>query len=521
MTQQKRTCVSAPGKVLISGGYLVLFNEFSGLVAATSSRFVSTVSTVDSEDEKQKKIVVRSPQFEGGKWVYRVGKDLKLENEGSDRNKYVEYAVALSLKLAKAANPSAFDANFPPKSNLDICIVGHNDFYSQRPQLESLNLPLTSSSLASLDPFCHTLTTIANVHKTGLGSSAAMITSLVAALLQHFDVIALPDPTPATKTTPPSKKRKRGRSKHASTKKPAETPSTTSTEEIDHTDALRIAHNTSQFIHCLAQGKIGSGFDVSSAVYGSHTYTRFTPSVLDALMSECEASTIYGVPGSRIFEVVQSDKWDSKVERVQLPPGVELMLADVDAGSSTPSLVKGILEWRTKNPEECKTLWKSLHTQNLLIAETLRTLHTTSHTSPKEYAKTLAQIKTTHAETWSTSTSAVTKHFAAVHAAFLNVRKHLQEMSRLAGVPVEPESQTRLLDEIAKEKGVVMCGVPGAGGFDAIFVLVVGKENRVGVEKVWAGWKESKVGPLLATADSGAGLRREIVEEVEGLARFF
>ena len=42
---------------------------------------------------------------------------------------------------------------------------------------------------------------------------------------------------------------------------------------------LRLVHNLAQFCHCCAQGKIGSGFDVAAAVYGSMEYVRFSPEV--------------------------------------------------------------------------------------------------------------------------------------------------------------------------------------------------------------------------------------------------
>lgn len=47
-----------------------------------------------------------------------------------------------------------------------------------------------------------------------------------------------------------------------------------------------LAHNLAQYVHCLAQGKIGSGFDVAAAVFGSHLYSRFDPSVLQQLMND-------------------------------------------------------------------------------------------------------------------------------------------------------------------------------------------------------------------------------------------
>ena len=60
-------------------------------------------------------------------------------------------------------------------------------------------------------------------------------------------------------------------------------PATSFTSAHDN-DGRRLAHNLAQYVHCLAQGKVGSGFDVSAAVFGSHLYTRFNPAVLHDLM---------------------------------------------------------------------------------------------------------------------------------------------------------------------------------------------------------------------------------------------
>lgn len=122
-------------------------------------------------------------------------------------------------------------------------------------QLTARNLPPTLQSLSKLPPFNKTGVHIADVHKTGLGSSAALITSLVSGLLLHLNVI--PADSFATE----------GGTASAS-------------------EGRKLAHNLAQYVHCLAQGKVGSGFDVSAAVFGSQLYTRFDPAVIEPLMRE-------------------------------------------------------------------------------------------------------------------------------------------------------------------------------------------------------------------------------------------
>jgi phosphomevalonate kinase len=68
----------------------------------------------------------------------------------------------------------------------------------------------------------------------------------------------------------------------------------------------------------------------------------------------------------------------------------------------------------------------------------------------------------------------------------------------LAGVPVEPMEQKRLLDFTCQLPGVVLAGVPGAGGYDAIFAVVLDRPGSIGVDRVeeaWANWSELSVLP--------------------------
>lgn len=47
-----------------------------------------------------------------------------------------------------------------------------------------------------------------------------------------------------------------------------------------------------------------------------------------------------------------NSSWNYSVEPFKLPPLTRIMLADVDAGSDTPSLVGKVLKWRKENSVE-------------------------------------------------------------------------------------------------------------------------------------------------------------------------
>ena len=71
MTSQAKA-VSAPGKVLLTGGYLVLDRKHTGLVFGLNARIHVHVQplAVDVGAESLGEIVVRSPQFREAQWRY-------------------------------------------------------------------------------------------------------------------------------------------------------------------------------------------------------------------------------------------------------------------------------------------------------------------------------------------------------------------------------------------------------------------------------------------------------------------
>lgn len=95
-TKMSITALSAPGKVLLTGGYLVLDRDYTGTVFALDARIHSVVQqmkktrpsenagsnglqnlnrplgSTEGETEAEDMIVVRSPQFVNAVWEYKI-----------------------------------------------------------------------------------------------------------------------------------------------------------------------------------------------------------------------------------------------------------------------------------------------------------------------------------------------------------------------------------------------------------------------------------------------------------------
>jgi phosphomevalonate kinase len=292
---------------------------------------------------------------------------------------------------------------------------------------------------------------LSDAHKTGLGSSAALVTALTAALLVHY--------------------------------LPKEAFSVNS-----NTGQTKL-HNLAQAAHCAAQGKVGSGFDVASAVYGSCLYRRFSPSVLKT----------HGEPGSsgfarRIKELVEDEDkhiWDTEIfkDAVKVPKGIRMVMCDVDCGSQTPGMVKQMLAWREKENDEANMIWAQLDKKNSALAAELTKL---TDTASGDYA----QLK----------------------QAITDIRVLIQEMSRLSGVPMEPMEQTRLIDACSQVEGVIGGVVPGAGGYDAIALLIEDKEDVIAnLQKLLKGMEVETYKDVTSGPSMGKVSMLPVREEMEGI----
>lgn len=271
---------------------------------------------------------------------------------------------------------------------------------------------------------------ISKVPKTGLGSSAALVSVVTAAILSHYN------------------------------------PELTKDFASNKASLDRI-HFLAQLAHCTAQKKIGSGFDVASAVYGSIIYRRFAASTLGDLTSY---ELYEGLEYAKLVQkLVDSTDWSVKTDAIGLPVGLSLLMGDISGGSETPKLVSTVLQWRKDQSKRSLQVWTELNNANMELVSLLNEFEKLHKSNPDLYQAMIEKAKGSSGVELSTSDDVLLK---GLSNGFANIRRGLKTMTLESGAPIEPESQTVVLNESIKLPGVIGGVVPGAGGYDAICLLV-------------------------------------------------
>lgn len=100
-----------------------------------------------------------------------------------------------------------------------------------------------------------------------------------------------------------------------------------------------------------------------------------------------------------------------------------------------------------------------------------------------------------------------------------SLRAGMRELGKKADAPIEPNEMGNLiLRTVDAVPGIIGGAVPGAGGYDALYLLYIAPKGpdvtREAIHKFWAGWKGDdglSVGPLLTGAD-GADVKTVLAE---------
>ena len=248
------------------------------------------------------------------------------------------------------------------------------------------------------------------VAKSGLGSSAAVTVAAVAAILKFFGI-------------------------------------DTSNKEV--------IHKLAQTSHSIATGKVGSGFDIAAATYGSIFYTRYSPEIIKGLPAE--------YTNQQLLELIEN-KWDCSIEPFELPDELGVLFANfVGESMITTSAVGSVSDFKRRFPDAYGTLMKELNFENLNAAKALRKIE-------KEDEGALYDFK----------------------AAFDIGRFLTKNLGRLAKVGIESDDCTELIEQ-SKKKGAFVSKLPGAGGKDAIAALALSENDRRGLARFWSGNKNLEI----------------------------
>ncbi len=159
---------------------------------------------------------------------------------------------------------------------------------------------------------------------------------------------------------------------------------------------------------------------------------------------------------STVEDTDPSRQWDTIIDKklaTTVLKDLRLVMCDVDCGSETVGMVKSVLTWRKNKPEEAVLLWETLQKGNEDLALELLNLASKSGCQSEDYE--------------------------GLRTIILTIRSLIREISTKSGVPIEPEVQTKLIDACCRLPGVVGGVVPGAGGYDAVVLLVEDKSTVI------------------------------------------
>lgn len=410
---------SAPGKVLLAGGYLVLEPEYNSYVLAVSSRMHAVVkcaeyvSSIEGLD-----IIISSPQFNGDQWHYKaLAEEGYIPHEVDGRkNPFIEKTIINVLNDIVPAS----DGSSPNK----ICIEIYSDagYHSQKDSVTKRN---------SFKSFQFHKASITEVPKTGLGSSAGLVVVVTCALLSCF------------------------------------VPIQNISESLDH------IHNLAQIAHCQAQGKIGSGFDVAAATYGSIKYKRFLPELVSSLPVVNETNYL---EYQKSLKSLLNSNWNVTHDPVTLPKGLRLILGDVNNGSETVQLVKKVKTWYSENLPRSRDIYTKINEGNEKIIKSMLDLESLRVNDKSKFDEIIKDIDSGNGD--------VHDEIVLLKDAIKNIRSNFRLITKESGAEIEPETQTKLLDACSKLNGVVGGVVPGAGGYDAISLITT---QNIDIEKQAAG----------------------------------
>lgn len=266
-----------------------------------------------------------------------------------------------------------------------------------------------SITTKSDDAFAYSLSA-GKVVKSGLGSSAAVTVATVGAVLKAFGI------------------------------NPSEN------------DTL---HKLAQAAHSMATGKVGSGFDIAAASFGSILYTRYSPEIVKDLPAN--------YTNAQLLDLARM-KWDYKIEKFSLPNEFRLLFANFEDSMITTKAIGSVSDFKKNDPHTYGDIIGEINEENIKAISALRDMKN------------------------GISENALEKF----RAAFDRGRIITKKLGLLSNVGIEPDDCTALIEDSIKN-GAFVAKLPGAGGKDAISALSINQISQKALYRFWKSKKELRV----------------------------
>ncbi len=314
-------------------------------------------------------------------------------------------APQLGISFSGKIDGERFRGNIPAELVLMKTAAEIAFRYSMEMGAKTTGLDITTNSDS---PFAYS-TSGGKIVKSGLGSSAAVTVATVGSVLKLFGI------------------------------------------DGDPNGAL---HKLSQAAHSIATGKVGSGFDIAAAVYGTILYTRYSPSILNTFPKD--------YTGMDLAELVKRD-WDYSIRKFTLPRELKLVFANFGDSMITTKALGSVSEFKIKDPKTYSRLMKEIDSANRDAINALERMENDENGAEDAFRE-----------------------------SFDIGRAATKKLGALSGVGIEPDDCTQLIED-SKKNGAFVAKLPGAGGRDAVAALCRSDSERSRLREYWNGRKELKV----------------------------
>lgn len=404
-----------PGKCLVTGGYLILNPNKSGLVINVDVYFKVT-STLSNTFIEVQQLTSSLPKvninitslFLNEQYAYSVllsdsSIEITQSNPNSSSNKWIENSIKASFYSFICLNTiQNSNSNILSQlSNKTISIIINSDY-----RFYSYNINNNRKDI-----------------KTGLGSSSALIVSLCSNIITLLYKIA---------------------------NKSSINFQEKSINELDiHmqsvlTYACILSNN-------MSQNKIGSGFDIMACLFGNQIFHQceFSFASFGLFVFKNEA-----IEDLKKYIEEYKKTYLSKLFLLGKMPSIKCALISIEYGSDTRIMVKNVLEWAESNKTNelfDDKLFKALDGINQRIIQLI--------------ANDILALSNCDQRVLLKEKSSVLKQLC------IEYRTQLKEISKEAKVDIEPLILSPLLNDLIQSEHVIYAICPGAGGFDSILAL--------------------------------------------------